>query len=127
MTTATKHTTGPWHAIKGDTFHDNRPWGVSRYLSREACEEIDGDEAEWPSRTEVLAEVTNGPTAEADAHLMAAAPDLLASCEAIEAEFQRFHIGAIPGNRIRMELTEKQIADLQLAIMYARGAQRIPS
>jgi hypothetical protein len=73
----TKHTEGPWVAIEGDTFHRDRPWGVSKYLTLAECEEIDGDEAEEESRTIVLAEVTDGETAEADAKLMAAAPELL--------------------------------------------------
>lgn len=73
------HTPGPWVAIKGDVFNQDRTWGVSKYLSREQCEEIDGEDATWPSRTEVIAEVcfaSNG-TDEADAKLMAAAPNLL--------------------------------------------------
>jgi len=59
------HTTGPWEARKGDVLNPDRTWGVVRLLSREAC------------ITEVIAEVTCGPTDECDARLMAAAPDLL--------------------------------------------------
>lgn len=64
-----EHTELPWVAIEGDTLNPERPWGVSCYLSREACEEIDGDDATWPSRTEVIAEVCDGEpgVAEADA------------------------------------------------------------
>lgn len=76
------HTPGPWVAIEGDTFNNSRPWGVSKYLSLAECQEIDGDDAQENTRTTVLAEVTDGPTSEADAKLMAAAPELLAACEA---------------------------------------------
>ena len=50
----------------------------------EHCQEIDGDDAEPNSRTEVIAEVfdTCYDDGEADARLIAAAPDLLAAAEA---------------------------------------------
>ena len=72
-----KHTPGPWIAIKGDTFNPERPWGVSKYLSREAHIEIDGDDKEYPCRTEVIAELTeteNPQEVEYTAYLIAAAP-----------------------------------------------------
>ena len=72
-----KHTPGPWVAIKGDTFNPERPWGVSKYLSREAHIEIDGDDKEYPCRTEVIAELTeteNPQEVEHTAYLIAAAP-----------------------------------------------------
>ena len=72
-----KHTPGPWIAIKGDTFNPERPWGVSKYLSREAHIEIDGDDKEYPCRTEVIAELTeteNPQEVEHTAYLIAAAP-----------------------------------------------------
>ena len=71
------HTPGPWIAIKGDTFNPERPWGVSKYLSREAHIEIDGDDKEYPCRTEVIAELTeteNPQEVEYTAYLIAAAP-----------------------------------------------------
>ena len=70
-------TPGPWVAIKGDTFNPERPWGVSKYLSREAHIEIDGDDKEYPCRTEVIAELTeteNPQEVEHTAYLIAAAP-----------------------------------------------------
>ena len=70
-------TPGPWVAIKGDTFNPERPWGVSKYLSREAHIEIDGDDKEYPCRTEVIAELTeteNPQEVEYTAYLIAAAP-----------------------------------------------------
>ncbi len=72
-----KHTPVPWVAIKGDTFNPERPWGVSKYLSREAHIEIDGDDKEYPCRTEVIAELTeteNPQEVEHTAYLIAAAP-----------------------------------------------------
>lgn len=82
-----EHSELPWVAIEGDTLNPERPWGVSRYLSREACEEIDGEDATWPSRTEVIAEVCDGEPgiAEADAKFIVRAcnayEDLLAACK----------------------------------------------
>ena len=82
MTHTTKHTPGPWIAIKGDTFNPERPWGVSKYLSREAHIEIDGDDKEYPCRTEVIAELTeteNPQEVEHTAYLIAAAPAMYAA------------------------------------------------
>ena len=86
-----EHTELPWVAIEGDTLSLDRQWGVSRYLSKEDCEEIDGDDATWPSRTEVIAEIMPGPPglAEADAKFIAKAcnshDELLAACKAVLA------------------------------------------
>lgn len=87
-----KHTPGPWMAVKGDVLNPDRTWGIVKYLSRESHHQIDGDDAQYPSRTEVIAEVCyadNGAD-EADAVLMAAAPDLLAELRFI-AEYLAFH------------------------------------
>lgn len=75
-----QHTPGPWLAIEGDTLNGDRPWGICRHLSRAECQLIDGEAYEYPSRTEVIAEVCGGADAavvKADATLMAASPDLL--------------------------------------------------
>jgi hypothetical protein len=82
-------TPGPWLAIEGDTFNPDRPWGVSRYLPIEAVREIDGDEAEPNSRTEVIAEVCDGPAAAADAVAIAALPTVLFSLEWIMTRLER--------------------------------------
>lgn len=74
-----KRTPGIWEARKGDTFHRDRPWGVVVPISREACEEVDGDDSMYGNRTEVIAEVCPAPDGqdEADARLMSAVPELL--------------------------------------------------
>ena len=92
MTHTTKHTPGPWIAIKGDTFNPERPWGVSKYLSREAHIEIDGDDKEYPCRTEVIAELTeteNPQEVEHTAYLIAAAPAMYEALQATLAYFLR--------------------------------------
>lgn len=75
------HTPGHWEARKGDVFNADRTWGVVVPLRREACIAIDGDDSCYGHRTEVIAEVMSGPTDEADARLIACAPDLLAACK----------------------------------------------
>ena len=75
-----KHTPGPWIAIKGDTLNRERPWGISKYLTREAHIEIDGTDEDYPTRTEVIAELTEAQDpreVEHTAYLIAAAPELL--------------------------------------------------
>ena len=85
----TKHTPGPWFARKGDTFNPDRTWGVVVPLDRETCAAVDGDltgfDANANGRTVVLAEVfdTESDQGEADARLIAAAPDMLAALESI--------------------------------------------
>jgi hypothetical protein len=121
----TKFTPGPWNAIKGDTLNPDRQWGVSRYLSREACEEIDGADAEWPSRTEVLAEVTDGPTSEADAQLIAAAPAMYAALATISLCYDGDPYGCC-GNDSSGRATLKgsfikALEDAQAAIAKATG------
>ena len=68
-----KFTPGEWIAVKGDVLNPDRTWGVVVYLSKEGHEEIDGPDCEYPSRTEIIAEVCIGPTDESDAHLLASA------------------------------------------------------
>lgn len=83
------HTPGPLMAIEGDTLNPDRPWGVVRYLSREVCEELGDDPADYPSRTEVVAEIcasSNPSQAEADARLFADASTILAERDALRAE-----------------------------------------
>ena len=100
MTQPAKHTVGPWVAIKGDTFNPERPWGVSKYLSREAHIEIDGDDKEYPCRTEVIAELTeteNPQEVEHTAYLIAAAPAmyeaLLAIMDCVDLDNKHHHYG----------------------------------
>lgn len=71
--TKTKHTPGPWELC--DPMNPDRAFGISAHDPCEDSEDEKGD------ATQVVAEVCTGPTAEADARLIAAAPDLLAACE----------------------------------------------
>ena len=86
MTHTAKHTPGPWVAIKGDTFNRERPWGVSKYLSRKAHIEIDGTDEDYPTRTEVIAELTETQDpreVEHTAYLIAAAPTMKKELEVV--------------------------------------------
>lgn len=76
MTLIPDYSTVEWHAIRGDTFNPDRSFGVSRYLTLAETQEIDGDDAQPNSRTQVIAEVTtaDGAVAAYDAYLLAAAP-----------------------------------------------------
>lgn len=70
-------------AVRGDVLRRDRPWGVVDYLTLEECREIDGDEATYPSRTVVVAELTtedDPERLERDAHRMAAANELYDRC-----------------------------------------------
>lgn len=70
----TKHTPGPWHKSDTDILNPDRVFGI---IAHDDCEGPDGD------ATQVVAEVCDGPTAEADANLIAAAPDMYAVCKEI--------------------------------------------
>ena len=120
MTHTTKHTPGPWIAIKGDTFNPERPWGVSKYLSREAHIEIDGDDKEYPCRTEVIAELTETETpqeVEHTAYLIAAAPALYAALREAEqhlTDLANYGSEGIP---------EPLLVSVRSAIAQAEGKQ----
>ena len=73
-----KHTPGPWHYDADDKFNADRAYGIVRPLG----DEFDA-QAGTEGATEVIAEVCGdcgSGTAEADARLISAAPDLLAAC-----------------------------------------------
>ena len=79
-----KHTPGPWHYSPTDKLNPSRAYGINRDI------EVEGDEGMWPS-TETIAEVCTGETAEADARLIAAAPDLAAvlrACASLRKRWQ---------------------------------------
>lgn len=75
MTTTVKHSPTPWEFSADDKLNSQRAFGIVRSLPE--------GESQEPGHTEVVAEVCDGPTAEADARLIAAAPDLLAACKAL--------------------------------------------
>lgn len=110
MTRTTEHTPGPWAAIKGDTFNPERPWGVSKYLSREAHIEIDGDDKEYPCRTEVIAELTeteNPQEVEYTAYLIAAAPAMYEALKALHSVLdQRMPDGRTLNQHLSQEVFE---------------------
>ena len=89
-------TEGKWMAVEGDTLNPDRPWGIVRFMSKEECREIDGDDYEYPSRTEVIAEVCAGPTAEGDARLMSAVKELKDALEQYVALDNRRRAGIRP-------------------------------
>lgn len=64
------HTPGPWMMDEHDKLNSARAFGIVRDIGTET------DEPDSPRMTEVIAEVCAGPTAEADARLIAAAPML---------------------------------------------------
>lgn len=101
------HTAEPWAAIEGDTFNPERPWGVSKYLSLEACREIDGDDAKPNSRTEVIAEVCGGVfgQAEQDAKRIVACVN---ACQGYATKHLEGIIESGESLRIRETNTEKR-------------------
>lgn len=121
MTHTTKHTPGPWVAIKGDTFNPERPWGVSKYLSREAHIEIDGDDKEYPCRTEVIAELTeteNPQEVEHTAYLIAAAPAMYEALHEMEDQLDQFTVKAQEELGLRGALEK-----IRAALAQAEGRQ----
>lgn len=80
------HTPGPWHARKGDVLNPNRPWGVVKLLTAEECEAVDGNLFLLGTRSTVVVEVCAADSEEieeADARLIAAAPDMLEALQQV--------------------------------------------
>ena len=123
---------GNWEARQGDTFHANRPFGVVVPLTREECIEIDGDDSGFGHRTIVIAEVTDGPTAEADAKLMAAAKDLLEALELmlVDGDYNDAGDYVLPGECEDDEIDDEHgsepvwLRKAEAAIKKARGKYR---
>lgn len=78
-TTTTTHTPGPWKHDASDVLNPDRAFGI---IAHDDAEGPDGD------ATQCVAEICDGPTAEADARLIASAPTLLAACEEIVRYYQ---------------------------------------
>jgi hypothetical protein len=104
MTNNTRqHTPGPWAWVYADANHE-RPIALER---------DDGPDVLTAS------EDTIGPRAyvsEADAHLIAAAPDLLAACEELLVEVASMN--AMRGYRVMPTVVEK----IRAAVAKAKGA-----
>jgi hypothetical protein len=79
MDSVAKHTAGPWMMDEHDKLNSARAYGIVRDIGPET------DEPDSPRMTEVIAEVCDGPTAEADARLIAAAPAMAEALERIVA------------------------------------------
>lgn len=76
-----KHTPGPWMVI-ADSDAGEHPNHAFRFVGTTDFDEDSG-------RGEILARMTDSPSIEANARLFAAAPDLLAACEAALAGWKR--------------------------------------
>jgi hypothetical protein len=70
-----KHTPGPWYA------HRYTPAGIAWHVSTR------GDDDDNQRDYSRVCRTTDSETAEADARLISAAPDLLAACEGLYAAF----------------------------------------
>lgn len=103
----TKHTPGPWKAEWGTRSYGYADWQV-----------LDSKE------TELLINIPNGPEAEANAHLIAASPELL---EALQMAFPYIHDLQKdnfdePGAGIFLDRDlETAFSKIQLAIAKATG------
>jgi len=87
-----------WRAAKGDVLNPARPWGIVQDLTPEECAEAGID-----AGTVVVAEVTIASGGEeADAHLLAAAPDLYAACKALAEVSAAFQSGKRDGATMGM-------------------------
>jgi len=101
-----KHTPGPWTYSADDKLNGLRAFGINRDLGKEAAEERGVDVA-----IETIAEVCEAndhAIAEADARLIAAAPDLLEACKQAFEE-----LGASAAWRVstlRLDVLRKAIA-----------------
>lgn len=102
------HKAGPWWLDPGDVMNPDRAFGI-----------IAHDNAEGPdgNATQCVAEVCDGPTALADARLIAAAPDLLAACK----DLLRFAESVRPGGRV-LE-SDADLESARAAIARAEGGE----
>lgn len=97
---ASKHTPGPWIRYGGG----KRRWAIGR-AGGGFC----------------LCQMTRHNEAAANARLIAAAPDLLAACEAAEPFVRRF-IALQRASGIDTTKPQKALSDLRAAITLAKGA-----
>jgi hypothetical protein len=93
------HTKGPWRAVNGGFGWDGGP---IRFTIQKGCILL----ADW-----VMSESGTGKENEANAHMIAASPDLLEACEFVDGELAA--CGFNPAEIIR--------ATLRAAIVKAKG------
>jgi hypothetical protein len=114
-----KHTPGPWKHDANDVLNPERAFGIVRELGPKFDRE-----AGTQGATEVIAEICGDDgsgVAEADARLIAAAPDLLAALEFLSSEFVAYV--AQSGRSREFAERAKAYVQARAAIAKAKGRE----
>jgi hypothetical protein len=111
-----KHTPGPWKHDANDVLNPERAFGIVRELGPKFDRE-----AGTQGAIEVIAEICGDDgsgVAEADARLIAAAPDLLAALEAVVEMYTK-----TPGDECGRLFQRQEWFDARAAIAKAKGRE----